>query len=154
MALRAARVDDGDLLFAWTNALRASGLALSGSEPLERSAHDAWFAARLENPDCRIRIVEHAGAPVGMVRLDWEADRTTETVAVSVYVARECRRLGLASAAIERALRDAAHERGALTAAARVRPENTASLRLFETLGFTPAEEHADHVVLSRRIVE
>ena len=37
-------------------------------------------------PDCRIWIVEHAGAPAGMVRLEREADRPTETVAVSVYV--------------------------------------------------------------------
>ncbi len=152
MGLRAARADDGDLLFAWTNELRTCGIALSGSEPLERVAHDAWFRARLDDPERRIWIVEHVDAPVGVVRLDREADRTAETVAVSVYIAREGRRLGLASAAIERALRDAAHERGALTAVARVRPENTASLRLFETLGFTPAEEHADHVVLLRRI--
>ena len=152
LTLRAARADDGGLLFAWTNAQRACGLALSGSEALERSAHDAWFAARLEDPDCRIWIVEHVDAPVGVVRLEWEADRTTETVAVSVYIAREGRRLGLASAAIERTLQDAAHERGALTAVARVRSENTASRRLFEGFGFSAANRHADHVVFRRRV--
>ena len=99
-----------------------------------------------------MRIVEHAGAPVGLVRLEKEAGKAAEAMAVSVYVAQESRRLGLASASIERALADAARERGALTAFARIRLNNTASLRLFETLGFTPAEEHADHVVLLRRI--
>ena len=153
-ALRAAREDDCTLLFAWTNTMRACGLTLSGPEPLERGLHDAWFATRLEDPDCRIWIVEHAGAPAGMVRLEREADRPAETVAVSVYVAREGRRLGLASAAIERALGDAVREHGSLNAIARVRPENTASRRLFEALGFAATEWHADHVVLRRRVTE
>ena len=154
LALRAARADDCALLFAWANTMRACRLTLSGSEPLERGLHDVWFAARLEDPDCRIWIVEHAGAPAGMVRLEREADRPTETVAVSVYIAREGRRLGLASAAIERALGDAVREHGSLNAIARVRPENTASRRLFEALGFAAAEWHADHVILHRRVPE
>ncbi len=153
-ALRAARADDCALLLAWTNTMRACGLTLSGSEPLERGLHDAWFAARLEDPDCRIWIVEHAGVPAGVVRLEREVDRPAETVAVSVYIVRESRHLGLASAAIERALGDAAREHGPLNAIARVRPENTASRRLFKALGFAAAEWHADHVILRRRVPE
>ena len=152
LVLRAAGTADCGPLFAWTNAERACGLTLSGSEPLERTTHDRWFAARLGDPDCWIWIVEHAGSPAGMVRLEREAGDAGETVAVSVYIAREGRRLGLASAAIERALYDAAHERGALTAIARVRSENTASRRLFEGLGFSAANRHADHVVFRRRV--
>ena len=148
MALRAASADDCGLLFAWTNAQRVCGLTLSGPEPLERGAHDAWFATRLKNPDCRIWIVEHVDAPSGVVRLE----KKGEALAVSVYVVPECRRLGLASAAIERALCKAAEERGPYSAIARVRPQNTASQRLFGALGFSPAEEHADHVVLRRRV--
>ena len=153
-ALRAARADDCAFLFAWTNTMRACGLTFSGSEPLERGPQDAWFAARLEDPDCRNWVVEHAGVSAGMVRLEREADRRAETVAVSVYIVRESRHLGLASAAIERALRDAARERSPLNAVARVRPENTASLRLFEAPGFAAAEWHADHVILRRRVPE
>ena len=153
-ALRPARAADCGLLLTWTNAARACGFALSGSEPIERSAHEAWFAARLGDPDCRIWIIEHAGKPAGMVRLEGAAGGPADmaTATVSVFIAREARRLGLAAASIERALRSAVRERGVLTAVAQVHLENAASRRLFDSLGFTPAAWHADHVVLHRRI--
>ena len=152
LALRPARAADSDLLLGWTNQQRACGLGLSGSEPVERATHDAWFAERLSDPDCRIWIIEHVGKPAGMARLERETGSSPETVTVSIFIAREARRLGIASAAIERALRDTVRERGALTAVARVRPENVASLRLFDSLGFTLSDRYADHVVLHRRM--
>lgn len=151
-ALRPARAADCGLLLTWTNAARACGFALSGSEPIERSAHEAWFAAHLGDPDCRIWIIENAGEPAGMVRLERAAGGPADTVTVSVFIARDARQRGLAAASIERALRSAVRERGALTAIARVHLENAASRRLFDSLGFTPAARHADHVVLHRRM--
>lgn len=152
LALRPAGAADSDLLLGWTNQQRACGLGLSGSEPVERATHDAWLAERLSDPDCRIRIIEHVGKPAGMVRLEREAGSSPETVTVSIFIARDARRQGIASAAIERALRNAVRERGALTAVARVRLENAASRRLFDSLGFTLSDRHADHVVLHRRM--
>ena len=154
LTLSLARAPDCDLLFEWTNALRTCGFALSGDEPLDRATHAAWFAARLCDPDCRIWIIEHSGTPAGVVRLERETGKPDDAVAVSVFIAQEARRSGLASEAIERALRDAVRELGTLTALARVRPENSASLRLFDSLGFTPAERHTDHVVLLRQVSE
>ena len=152
LALRPAGAADSDLLLGWTNQQRTCGLGLSGSEPVERATHDAWLAERLSDPDCRIRIIEHVGKPAGMVRLEREAGSSPETVTVSIFIARDARRLGIASAAIERALRDTVRERGALTAVARVRLENAASRRLFDSLGFTLSDRYADHVVLRRRM--
>lgn len=152
VSLRPARVPDSSLLLAWTNVLRACGLGLSGSRPLEFDEHETWFAARLECPDSWIWIVERAGTPVGVVRLEREAGTSADTVGVSAFMEQEGRRQGLASAAIECALRKVALEQGVSRAIARVRPENAASRRLFEGLGFTAAERSADHVVLHRRV--
>ena len=152
LVLRPVCTADSGLLFVWNNALRTSGAALSGFDPIERTAHDSWFAARLEAQDCRIRIIEHAGTPAGVVRLDRETESAPDAAVVSVFVAPEARRQGLASAAVERALCDTAREGGALTAIARVRLENAASRRLFGALGFAPIEWYADHVVLQRRV--
>ena len=152
LALRPACGANRDLLLLWTTELRACGFALSGSEPIESTEHSAWFAAALSDPNCRIWLMEHVGAPVGMVRLEREAVNARDVVVVSVFVVREARRLGLASVAIERALRDVALDRGALTAIARVRLGNVVSLRFFESLGFVTAERHVDHVVLHRRL--
>ncbi len=151
-ALRAAGDEDCHLVLEWTNEMRSCGLTLSGSEPLDRGAHATWFSARLEDPDSWMWIVEHDAAPVGVVRLEPEAGSVASTVSVSVFILRECRRQGLASAAIERALRDVAYECGPYDAIAHVRPENTGSWRLFETLGFCLAERHDDHVVFHRRV--
>ena len=87
-----------------------------------------------------------------MVRLEREAGSAVEAATVSVFIAPKARRLGLASAAVESALREAARERGALTAVARVRVGNVASLRFFDSLGFAPTDRHANHVVLHRRV--
>jgi len=152
LSLRSARADDCGLLFEWTNKIRACNLALSGSTPLERATHEEWFVSRLKDPDCQMRIVEYAGIPVGLVRLEKEVGMLVGTMAVTVYIAHESRRLGLASTAIEQVLTEAARERGALTAIARVRHENRASRRLFGALGFVLIEEHADHVVLRRLV--
>ena len=139
-------------MLTWTNMLRACGLALSGSEPLEHSEHETWFAARLADADTWIWIVEHAATPVGIVRLEREAGTAADTVGVSVFVAQESRGRGLASAAIERALHDVALKHGISHAIARVRPGNAASRRLFVGLGFTVGERRTDHVVLRRRV--
>ncbi len=152
VSLRPARVSDSSLLLAWTNVLRAGGLGLSGSQPLELDEHETWFAARLESPDSWIWIDKRAGTPVGVVRLEREAGTAADTVGVSVFVERKGRRKGLASTAIECALRKVALEPGVSRAIARVRTGNAASRRLFEGLGFTAAERHADHVVLHRRV--
>lgn len=151
VSLRPVRDSDSELLLEWTNILRAGGLGLSGSEPLERDDHETWFAARLESPDCWMWIVECAAAPAGMVRLEREPGTAADTVGVSVFVARESRGLGLASAAIEYALQEAARKHGISQAIARVRHGNTASMRLFEGLGFTTGERRADHAVFHRR---
>ena len=152
LSLRSARADDSGLLLEWTNKMRACNLSLSVSTPLERARHDEWFAVRLKDPDCQMRIVEHAGMPVGLVRLEKEVGMSVGTMAVTVYITHESRRLGLASVAIEQALAEAASKHGAVTAIARVRHENEASRRLFGALGFVLVEEHADHVVFRRPV--
>ena len=151
VSLRSARDSDSKLLFEWTNMARACGLSLSGSEPVERGVHETWFAQRLESPDCWMWIIERAATPAGVVRLEREPGTAADTAVVSVFVTRESRGLGLASAAIECALQEAALKHGISQAIAHVRHENTASRRLFEGLGFTTGERRADHAVLRRR---
>ncbi|MCY4240074.1 MAG: GNAT family N-acetyltransferase [Rhodospirillaceae bacterium] len=151
VSLRLARDSDSEVLLEWTNILRTDGLSLSGSEPLERGDHKIWFAARLESPDSWIWIIECASVPVGMVRLEREPGKATDRVEVSVFITQESRGMGLASTAIECALKHAALKHGISRAIARVRHGNIASRRLFEGLGFTTGERRTDHIALRRR---
>jgi RimJ/RimL family protein N-acetyltransferase len=146
-ALRPAREADCDLLFRWVNAPDYRAAALSGAAAIDRAVHEAWFAARLADPDSRIRIIEIDGAPVGVVRLEG----APEDAAISIFVERDARRQGLAALAIECVLSEAA-ESGALNAIARVRSDNAGSRRLFESLGFALAETRPGHVVYRRAV--
>ncbi len=145
MVLRPVDEEDCDLILHYTNTSRAEGAGLTGSDPVPRSEHEAWFRARLDNPDHRIWIIEYRDAPVGMVRIDKEADRADEAVTPAVYIERESRRLGLASAALWRVLEET--NRPAIS---RVHHENIKALRMNKRLGFKIVERHADHVVLKR----
>ena len=152
LELRPACGADCDLLLAWNNDVRAGGFALSGTAPIEHVEHEAWLAGRLSDPNCHIWLIEFGGVPVGMIRLERETRKMIEETVVSIFVVQHARRLGLASTAIEWALRMTAWKRGTLTAVARVRLGNVASQRLFESLDFIPVERQVDHVVLRRRI--
>ena len=84
--------------------------------------------------------------------VDWDAPHVRRGLRSSVRVEQRTKAGGLALSSaepIERALGDVVRERGALTAVTRVRGGNLASRRLFDALGFAPAEWHADHVVSS-----
>ncbi len=144
--LRPARAEDSDLLFSWVNTPDARSAALNDSGPVAREIHEAWFAEHLQDRQCRIWIIERAGDPAGVVRLEGPA----EAVVVSIFVAEGARRGGVAHVAIGQALDDMARTFGAYQAIARVRVENHASRRLFEALGFAVAETRPDHVVYRR----
>jgi perosamine synthetase len=75
MTLRAASIEDVDMLFAWRNRPEIIAIgALNRSVGLDE--HRAWFSRKLLDGDAKIWIIESAGVPVGQVRLDpvaaWE----------------------------------------------------------------------------------
>lgn len=140
--LRPATEADCDRLFAWINDRDARAAAIKGPAPIPYETHVAWLAARLADPDCRLWIIECDGLAVGQVRL--QGDESGREV--SIFVDRAARRRGIAGEAIEQAL--AAF--GGRLAHARVRTTNTASRRLFESLGFRLAAEQPEFIVYVR----
>ncbi len=145
VALR--RVDAGDCLrlWRWVNRAEARAASLQSTDPISWATHRAWFAKKLADPRARLWIVLSCGRPAGYLRLD------ARPPAVSIFVAPQFRRHGVARAALALAL-----EEGPLAGldlkrvVARVRTRNQASRRLFRSLGFVEAERHADHVLFER----
>lgn len=134
---RAAALDDAMLLLAWRNDAVTRRMSLH-SEAVSLEEHLAWYTASLSNPLRVIFIGEDAetGVAVGMVRFDSDAS-PSPIAEVSLNIAPEQRGRGLGRAVLEAAIvaLDARHpEIRALTAV--IRPENTASVRLFEAAGF------------------
>jgi RimJ/RimL family protein N-acetyltransferase len=121
------------MLREWRN--DAETVRFSGtSRRVAPSQHARWVAARLIDPTTRLLIAEQDGVPVGQVRIDV----TAANGVVSLAVAPEARGRGVAQAMLRATLDDLTHEGDPSTLTALVHPDNAASIRVFERVGFEP----------------
>lgn len=131
--LRPARREDEDLLLAWRTDPRTCWFFRNPEAPGPEE-HRRWLASRLEEPDGLFTIVRHGDDDSGVVRLDRRGE--AGAYEVSILIAPEKYRLGIARAALSlarRLLPDA-------ELWADVHAENRASLALFRSAGYVPAQ--------------
>ncbi|MBA2573472.1 MAG: GNAT family N-acetyltransferase [Nocardioidaceae bacterium] len=97
-SLRAATLDDAELLLAWRNddATRRSSRS---QEPLEYDAHLAWLSDAIRDPRRLLRVVVADGSPVASVRFDLLPDRD-DSAEVSIVVAPAARGQGYGGVAL------------------------------------------------------
>ena len=147
VTLRRAREDDGALLREWRNdadAVRFSATA----RPVSAEAHARWLAARLADEHTRLWIAEEAQVPVGQVRVDVAGGAGV----VSIAVAAAARGRGVGQAMLLAAIQEIAREVAAIRLRALIHPDNAASLRAFERVGFRRApSDESGFVVMERR---
>lgn len=125
VTVRKATADDAADLLAWRNDPLTRAMSRT-AEPVEAAEHARWFQRALRDTTCTLLIGEEGGRKIGMVRLT--RDEETE---VSINLNPAARGRGLARELLALAL---AQERGAILAV--IKPENLASIRLFEGAGF------------------
>ncbi len=134
LQLRLAGAGDCDNVYAWRNHPETRRYSGDG-EVIDWPEHQRWFAAMLSDPGRRTLIAEDAGLPVGVVRYDIERDKAD----VSIYLVPGNQGRGFGAAILaagEKWLAQACPAVRRLEAV--VRPDNAASLRLFEAAGFEP----------------
>jgi RimJ/RimL family protein N-acetyltransferase len=155
IALRPATTDDESMLLGWANdpTTRAAGFSPAEIGPDE---HHHWLASVLGSPADRLLIGMRAKEPVGQVRLDRDDAGRVE---VGISVAPEVRGQGIGRALLAAAL-EAGRDDDELAATgfvARIRPENAASIALFEGAGFrlaTSTEVDGMACLVYKRAVE
>jgi len=147
LSLRPATADDGERLLEWRNDPHTRAMAVVQAA-VERAVHARWLATRLNDADTLLTIAEEDGEPVGTVRLDRHGRDEAE---LSITIAPAARGRGLARLAIELGVEHAHREWGVTRVTARIRPENTASLRAFAAAGFATVREEGELVVAVRR---
>ncbi len=133
LLLREATKKDCTLLFKWANdpEVRLSSLS---PDPIDWQDHVAWLTKKLADPSCHIFIASNtAGVPVGQVRFDLQQDGS---VAIDLHTAKESRGQGYGTPLIVQAVDRLFSSTGIRTVHAYQRPENTASIRVFEKAGF------------------
>lgn len=128
--------DDCRLLWAWVNdpGVRAASFQ---SQPIPWEEHVAWFHAKRADPQRAMFIVlDDAQRPIGQVRFEPEdADGGAEVI---ISIAGDHRGRGLGTEAL-RAACEAYRPLGlARRVMAYIKPENVASIRIFEKAGFAP----------------
>ncbi len=133
LQLRPVRSTDSRLLWEWANDPEVRAASFS-SEPIPWETHSAWFAEKLDSSRTLMWIAQNGnGMPCGQIRFDNRPDRDWE---VDVSVAKTMRGRGLASRLIALGVESLLREDRGARVHAFVKPENAASLRVFEKADF------------------
>lgn len=148
---RPADAEDADTLHVWRDdpATRASSRSTA---PVPRERHVQWLASVLDDPDRLLLVVEDPqqdARPVGTVRFDRKADGGPWEV--SITVAPEARGRGLGRQVLEAGWAAWRGRTGGGTVQAVVRPDNLASVRLFEASGWRPGPPTAEGLATFER---
>jgi N-acetylneuraminate synthase len=142
LRLRPAEERDLGLVWTWVNDPATRAAALASSDAIPYAAHTGWFRGSLASEDRHLWIAELDGEPVGLYRLDVGPQRPEEAE-VSVQIGPRSRGLGLGQRVL-RAGAEVAQNAGYRRLTARIRPENAASVRAFEAVGFVKVDGNVD----------
>lgn len=127
MKVRPATMEDALDVLEWRNDPTTRAMSRT-TDVVEREGHLAWFERTIGSDRTSLLIGEHEGHKVGMVRIDADGE-------VSINLNPASRGKGLARPFLTAALDTA---EGPFIA--EIKPENTASIRLFEGAGFYAVE--------------
>jgi UDP-2,4-diacetamido-2,4,6-trideoxy-beta-L-altropyranose hydrolase len=131
--LRLATMADAGVTLKWQSTPGIRAYSRNPEAP-ESAEHTRWMLAKLADPRCIFHVILHGERPVGVLRLDWQADGAYE---ISVLVAAEAHGKNIGGAALElakRLLPDAVIR-------AVIHADNAASIRMFERAGYRRAGE-------------
>jgi len=132
LQLRLCRETDCQVLFSWANGPDVRQASFH-SAPVAWEDHERWLTRKLLDPRSVIYIGEnHEGKPVGVVRFRLEED----CAILSVSVAPEFRGAGWGRELIRLSTQTLTRSRFTRRVEAFVKPENRASIRLFDSSGF------------------
>ncbi|MCU1447966.1 MAG: UDP-2,4-diacetamido-2,4, 6-trideoxy-beta-L-altropyranose hydrolase [Acidimicrobiales bacterium] len=132
LSLRPAGDMDVRLLWEWANDPDVRRRAFS-SDPIPWEEHTAWFAARMRDPNCRIYLATwDGGDPIGQVRFEGDGDAAE----ISVSVASAARGRGWGGALVDSGVRRLFADTRVQRVDARIKPDNMASGRAFDSAAF------------------
>ncbi len=136
VGLRMADEGDSGLMYDWQCDPEVRKYSRN-PQPPARARHERWLAECLADPGRVLTLLEVAGEPSGVLRLDLR-DEAPRTFEVSILVAPGFQKSGVGQAALALARRLLPGDRFL----AEVDPMNEASLGLFGRAGYRPISPH------------
>ncbi len=152
LRLREANESDEELLLSWSNdpVTRQSSFSSSSIKPEE---HSTWFQNKLNDPNSLLFVgVNQDEREVGIVRFDLEGNEAD----ISISISPNHRQQGLGQKLLELGCEILFAKTDVSLINAYVKPQNVASMHLFEKIGFNQKEQtyvkeqEAAHFALSR----
>lgn len=133
LELRLARPSDSDIVLSWANDPVTRRNAFNGDQ-ISGHQHEPWFDRRICSPDVVFYLAETPGGiPAGQVRFERQSDQAWE---ISYLVAPIFRARGIARPMLDAAIGKLFADPDKSLVSGYVKPENTASVRVFKALGF------------------
>jgi pseudaminic acid synthase len=145
--VRSADASHERLLFDWANEAEVRQNSFT-TEQIVWENHQVWFRNLLTDVNKRLYIFYRNNQPVGMIRYDIQ----DKSARISYSIAKEFRHRGYGKAMVEQSepiLRKESPQIQVITA--EVKPENTASMRIFEELDYHKGEEDTTYVLYTHR---
>jgi UDP-2,4-diacetamido-2,4,6-trideoxy-beta-L-altropyranose hydrolase len=132
LRLRRVRRNDCRQLWEWANDPEVRPVSFA-TEPISWERHQQWFNSKLCDPNAVLYfVVDSANIPAGQVR--YQIDGTT--AAVSISLSPQFRGKGYGRVVLKMATEDLFQTTAVTQIDAYVKPNNTASLRLFTRVGY------------------
>ena len=133
LTIRTATIADLELVFDWANDPVTRSVSFYRAE-ISHEDHVAWFSKKLDSDDCLMFIVEGDGVPCAFIRL--EPDVELGDAVIGINVAPSFRGQGLGSKALD-TVNEVAAKHNYQRIVALIRPDNVASLKVFERAGYS-----------------
>jgi RimJ/RimL family protein N-acetyltransferase len=130
IGVRQATAEDLDQLLDLNEAVAAEGVYIAAEAPIDRESKRATYQSMIDASDAAILVAEAQAEIVGMLGIGG-----TDVAELGMYVAADCRRMGVGSALLEGAIAWA-RQKGAHKISLDVWPHNEAARSLYRKFGF------------------
>jgi UDP-2,4-diacetamido-2,4,6-trideoxy-beta-L-altropyranose hydrolase len=133
LKLRKVGQEDCELLWAWANDPIVRAVSFS-SEPIIWEDHLKWFNEKLNSSSCyHFIFFNDQDEPIGQIRFD--IDEQLQSI-VSVSIASNQRNRGYGKLILQTAINELLKHISVNNIQALIKPDNLASIKLFESVGF------------------
>lgn len=141
ITVKPATTEDSRDIWLWRNDPQTRAMSINRDE-VEWDNHNRWYLQALSNPDCFLYVGKSGTNSIGVCRFDINSADITAEVSINLNPAFRGKHL---SSQLLAATIDKFWHTNKIDLRAKVKKENTASLKCFESCGFVLDHEEGGY---------